>query len=220
MPLSYEIKVDSFSYSWKGVRQNLFQNVGFSVNEGECLAIMGPSGSGKSTLLKILLGLETEAKGVVKFGSEVISLQEPSPLSKLFSLVPQSPLLLPWKTVSQNLLMVCQSPSDQSSSMLIKSANERIEELLAVVGLSNSAQKYPWQLSQGMAARASFARTLLLDTPILLLDEPFAALDAYKKEELGSWLVTLRRNTKKTMILVTHDKHEAAAVANSTFHLS
>jgi ABC-type nitrate/sulfonate/bicarbonate transport system ATPase subunit len=205
-----QVNVKSFGFSWNGKYQMLFENLQFKVPEGHCLAIMGPSGSGKSTLLKILMGFEKSANGFVEYRQKNFSFQDSEGLGNLFSLVPQTPMLLPWKTVFQNLALVHKGNHTQSE----------ILSLLELVGLQNSAQKYPWQLSQGMAARVSFARSLLINAPILLLDEPFAALDAYKKEELGEWLVNLRSTTKKTMILVTHDKHEALAVANDTFLLS
>jgi ABC-type nitrate/sulfonate/bicarbonate transport system ATPase subunit len=211
--------IEKFGYQWKEKFELLFDNFSLHVEHGKCLAVMGPSGVGKSSLLKILLGIlgiEKAPLGFVEYLGNKIMLSETDKLSQIFSMVPQTPMLLPWKTVEENLKIVLPQSSKNGKAQREKS----VYEMLQVVGLENCLKKYPWQLSQGMAARVNFARTLLLDTPIVLLDEPFAALDANRKEELGQWLIDLRRSTKKTMILVTHDRHEASAVSDSVLHLN
>jgi NitT/TauT family transport system ATP-binding protein len=172
----------------------------FSARAGEIVALLGPSGCGKSTLLRTIAGLQSLQSGIVEIGNQSIQKM----LGRL-SFVFQEAALLPWRTVQQNIRL----PLDLRGEGLEGSRN-RFDELLSTVGLnSRDRNKLPSQLSGGMKMRASLARALVTDPDILLLDEPFAALDDLLRTKLNELLLDLWSQRQRTMIFVTHNIAEA-----------
>ena len=172
------------------------RDVDLHVNQGEFITIIGPSGCGKSTLLKIVAGLDLEYAGKVELNGQPI--KGPS-LEKGF--IFQEPRLFPWLTVEKNIA--------GDLSLRDPKVRERVYELIKLVKLEGFEKVYPKQLSGGMAQRVSIARSLLRDPDILLLDEPFGALDAFTRSHMQEVLLTIWETKKTTMIFVTHDLDEA-----------
>ena len=180
------------------------------VADGEFVAVLGPSGCGKSTLLKILSGLMPPSQGEALLGGAVID----RPRGEV-GIVFQQPTLLPWKTVLQNVLMPLKVLGAYSPA-----ARQRAEGLLAMVGLEAFADHYPHELSGGMQQRVSIARGLVNEPRLLLMDEPFAALDALTREQMILELQSIWERTKKSVIFITHSIPEAAFMADRIVVLS
>jgi NitT/TauT family transport system ATP-binding protein len=178
-----------------------------SVADG-VVAIMGPSGCGKSTLLKALMGLVKCSGGQIKIGEKICDAAYWNTKQSIFTLVPQVPLLLPWLSLLDNIRLA--GESDKAKDEVTKKATD----LLEIVGLSESGHLFPWQVSQGMAARASLARTLMIESQVLLLDEPFAAIDATTRFRLQQWLLATIAKLKIQAMMVTHDPREALLIAD------
>ncbi|CAI6071247.1 ABC transporter ATP-binding protein [Cohnella sp. JJ-181] len=177
------------------------RNVDLSVEEGEFVTVIGPSGCGKSTLLRIVAGLDTQYTGTVRLNGAPIL--KPG-IDKGF--IFQEHRLFPWLTVEKNIA------SDLSLSD--KDVRRRVDELIELVRLQGFEKAYPRELSGGMAQRVSIARALLRQPKILLLDEPFGALDAFTRAHMQEVLLEIWRNNKTTMIFVTHDIDEAIFLAD------
>jgi NitT/TauT family transport system ATP-binding protein len=172
----------------------------FDVMPGELLSLVGPSGCGKSTLLKILAGLHPHDGGEVRIGSP----SHPFDPSKDVGMVFQAPLLLKWRRILENVLLPAEIlglPSRESK--------ERARGLLALVGLSGYEDKYPYELSGGMQQRAAIARALVHDPKLVLMDEPFGALDALTREKMNLELLRIWKEARKTIVFVTHGISEA-----------
>lgn len=178
-----------------------------SVSDG-VVAIMGPSGCGKSTLLKALMGLAKCSGGQIKIAEKIHSAPDWSSKQSIFTLVPQVPLLLPWLSLIDNIKLA--GDSDKTKDTATKKATD----LLSIVGLAESGHLFTWQVSQGMAARASLARTLMIESQVLLLDEPFAAIDATTRFRLQQWLLATIAKLKIQAMMVTHDPREALLIAD------
>jgi NitT/TauT family transport system ATP-binding protein len=172
----------------------------FDVEEGELVALVGPSGCGKTTLLKILAGLHSYEAGEVRIGSAA----QPFDPSRDIGMVFQQPLLLKWRRVIDNVLL----PAEVLGLPMAQS-RERARDLLALVGLQGSEDKYPYELSGGMQQRASIARALIHDPKLILMDEPFGALDALTREKMNLELLRIWQTAKKTIVFVTHGITEA-----------
>lgn len=190
----------SFAYN----SRSLFSNINLEVEQGECVVVMGRSGCGKSTLLRVLMGVEQGANGELEHNGTRYPLSEWNNSKEFFSIVTQSPHLLPWKTLLQNVQLANKMDA---------------EKMLAAVGLSDAAQLYPHQVSLGMASRAAFARSLALGRRFVLLDEPFAALDAFTRRELQLWFVNFMKEFGTTCLLVTHDIREALQMGQKIYIL-
>jgi NitT/TauT family transport system ATP-binding protein len=172
----------------------------FDVEEGELVALVGPSGCGKTTLLKIMAGLHSYEAGEVRIGSAA----QPFDPSRDIGMVFQQPLLLKWRRVIDNVLL----PAEILGLPMVQS-RERARDLLALVGLQGSEDKYPYELSGGMQQRASIARALIHDPKLILMDEPFGALDALTREKMNLELLRIWQTAKKTIVFVTHGITEA-----------
>jgi NitT/TauT family transport system ATP-binding protein len=182
------------------------------VVQGDFVALVGPSGCGKSTILKLVTGLLTASSGQVYVARREVG-AEPMRVGMAF----QNPTLLPWLSVRDNVMMPLKIVSPFRQEYRTKRHSEfhdRAEALLAQVGLAGFGDKYPWQLSGGMMQRASLCRALVHDPQLLMLDEPFGALDQFTREELWSIMQNLWIARKPTVLLVTHDLKEAAYLAN------
>ncbi|MEY4065162.1 MAG: hypothetical protein RIR26_1370 [Pseudomonadota bacterium] len=193
----------------------ILESVDLEIRPKTLTTVMGPSGCGKSTFLRALMGITPCTSGTLRVqGQEPQSLKTWSTGQQIFGLVPQSPLLLPWKTVLENILTA--RPPNKSAV----EAEQRAIELLQRVGLTEARDLYPWQLSLGMAARVSLARSLLVENQILLLDEPFASIDATSRFQLQCWLLELVERMGQTALLVTHDPREALLLADEILVLN
>jgi NitT/TauT family transport system ATP-binding protein len=188
-----------------------------SVNRGEFAAVVGPSGCGKSTLMKLATGLQFPFKGSVRIAGNVID----RPV-KMAGMAFQAPTLLPWRTTLDNLLLPLEIVEPHRREIKRRKADyvARAEALLASVGLPGAGSKYPWELSGGMQQRTSLCRALIHEPQLLMLDEPFAALDAFTREELWCVIRDLHAARKITVILVTHDLREAVFLADRVFVMS
>ncbi len=182
---------------------------------GEFVSIVGPSGCGKSTLLKLIAGLMRPSRGNVRVdGHEV---QRPL---KTVGMAFQNATLLPWRNIRDNVMLPLEivEPFRSRQKQDREKNHERVEMLLAKVGLSGFADRMPWELSGGMQQRAQLCRALIHEPSILLLDEPFAALDTFTREELWGVLQELWSFRKCTIILITHELREAVFLAD-TIHI-
>lgn len=201
------IAITNLSISLGG--RSILKGVEFQIPEKKLIAVMGPSGCGKSTLLKAFMGIERCSTGELRMANHPpIPLTTWNTKQTTFGLVPQMPMLLPWKNALENILTA--APPEMTD----KQASEQALRLLEKVGLLEAQQLYPWQLSQGMAARISLVRTLMMKSEVLLLDEPFAAIDATTRFHLQKWLLELVEQFGQTALLVTHDPREALFVAD------
>ena len=175
-------------------------DVTMDVQEGELVALVGPSGCGKTTVLKILAGLHAADGGRVVIGNA----SRPFDPARDTGMVFQQPLLLKWRTILDNVLLPA-----EIVGLPMKAARARARELLALVGLSGQEDKYPQQLSGGMQQRAAIARAFIHDPKLILMDEPFGALDALTREQMNLEMLRIWRESGKTIILVTHSIQEA-----------
>lgn len=184
------------------------------VNEGEFVAIVGPSGCGKSTFLKLASGLQPPSTGTVSIAGREVK----GPL-KFVGMAFQNPALLPWRNCVRNVELPLEivEPFRSSRSKNTASHAERVSKLLNSVGLGSDRNRYPWQLSGGMQQRAALCRSIVHEPRLLLLDEPFSALDAFTREELWDLLQTLWLERKFTAVLVTHDLAEAVYLADTVY---
>ena len=185
--------------------------------EGEFVAIVGPSGCGKSTFMKLATGLKRPSRGRIELLGEPVN----GPV-KIAGMAFQAPSLLPWRTTLDNVLLPLEIVQPHRASFKARRAQhvERAMALLSSVGLGAYAQQYPWQLSGGMQQRASLCRALIHEPKLLLLDEPFGALDAFTREELWCTLRDLQAAQRFNVILVTHDLRESVFLADTVYVMS
>lgn len=184
-----------------GVR--ILDGVDLGVAPGEFVALIGPSGAGKSTLLNQLAGLETPDEGVIEL--------DDAPLTRpgSVSYMPQSDLLLPWRSVEANVALGLEATGTPR-----RAARKKARQALVHFGLEDFAEASPWSLSGGMRSRVALLRTALLGREVLLLDEPFGALDALTRRGLQEWLIGVRDELAATIVLVTHDVDEALLLSD------
>lgn len=207
----YEARAVGFAYpAPDGSSVEALRDITCTLNQGEFLSLIGPSGCGKTSLLKLMTGLQRPVSGELLFRGRSFS-KPPAGIGMAF----QDALLLPWRNVLDNVLLpieILRRPRPQD--------RDKARELLATVGLSGFEQKNPWELSGGMRQRVSLCRALVADPEVLLLDEPFAALDAFTREDLWLVLQTLQAKTGGTMVLVTHQMNEAVFLSDRVIVLS
>ncbi|BCH33291.1 ABC transporter ATP-binding protein [Mesorhizobium sp. L-8-10] len=180
------------------------EGVDFDLNEGEFLSILGPSGCGKSTLLKCVAGLEKPTSGEIILDGAPLA-GPPDGLGVVF----QRDVLLDWRTVLDNVLLVAEFQGRDVSAL-----RSQARRTLARFGLEAFADRYPWELSGGMRQRASICRALLTDPTLLLMDEPFGALDAMTRDDLNIELARLWQETRKTVLFITHSIAEAVFLSD------
>jgi NitT/TauT family transport system ATP-binding protein len=193
------------------------EDITLQTRQGEFIAIVGPSGCGKSTFMKLATGLKPPTRGRVSIDGQPVT----GPL-KFVGMAFQAPTLLPWRTTLDNVLLPLEIVEPYRSSFRRERDQyaQRALALLKTVGLEGYADKYPWQLSGGMQQRASICRALIHEPRMLLLDEPFGALDAFTREELWCVLRDLWAERRFNVILVTHDLREAAFLADTIYVMS
>jgi NitT/TauT family transport system ATP-binding protein len=207
------------AYNDELLAQNQFavEDITLQVREGEFIAIVGPSGCGKSTFMKLATGLKRPSKGSILIGGEAVT----GPL-KITGMAFQAPSLLPWRTTVDNVLLPLEivEPYRSNFKARRREYEDKARRLLQSVGLGGYEDKYPWQLSGGMQQRASICRALIHEPRMLLLDEPFGALDAFTREELWNTLRDLWTQQRFNVILVTHDLREAVYLADTVYVMS
>jgi NitT/TauT family transport system ATP-binding protein len=188
-----------------------------AINSGDFVALVGPSGCGKSTILKLVAGLLRPTSGVVLVRDREPGASLRQADSVRVGIAFQNPTMLPWLTIRENVMVplkIVRPFREQYASKRRGEFADRAEALLEKVGLKGFGDKRPWQLSGGMLQRASLCRALIHEPQLLLLDEPFGALDQFTREELWAIMQDLWLDTRPTVVLVTHDLREAAYLAN------
>ena len=197
----------------------IIEDMSFSVGAGELLTMVGPSGAGKSTLLNIIAQIDVASAGEIVFdGERIVSAEQKAlhpGLNRRIGYVTQDDNLLPWRTTIDNVLF----PREVQGT-LDDAARAQAQELIAAVGLSGFERYYPHELSGGMRKRAALIRTLVYDPPMILMDEPFAAVDAQTRTQLQEDLLRLWSLKRKTILFVTHDITEAIALGDRALVLT
>jgi ABC-type nitrate/sulfonate/bicarbonate transport system ATPase subunit len=191
----------SRTFRRNGADKPVLADITLTVERGEFVAILGPSGCGKSTILRLIAGLDQPTSGDVAVGGRAVSVTDDR-----CAVVFQEPRLLPWRTVAANVAL--------GAGRRKGSQRDRIDELLAEIGLADAAGAWPHQLSGGMAQRVALARGLAAEPDVLLLDEPFAALDALTRLKMQDLLLQVRERHHQSVVLVTHDIDEALYLAD------
>lgn len=187
------------------------KEVSLAIQEGELLALLGPSGSGKTTLLKIIAGLENPTQGLIFLDD--INVTKLSPMDRNIGFVFQHYALFKHMNVFENIAFG-QRVKKKATRLNEEEISAKVNELIELVQIDNLQKRYPHELSGGQRQRVALARALAVEPKILLLDEPFSALDTKLKLELRRWLRKLQKKTNITIILVTHDQEEALDVAD------
>ena len=193
------------------------EDVSLEIARGEFIAVVGPSGCGKSSLMKLISGLHPPLSGHLTVEGFAVG----GPL-KSVGMAFQNSNLLPWRSALENVLLPLEivEPFRRGFNKNKNAYSKKAEELLESVGLAGFTRKFPWELSGGMQQRASICRALIHEPEILMLDEPFGALDAFTREELWCTLRDLQAARKVTVMLVTHDLREAVFLADTVYVMS
>jgi NitT/TauT family transport system ATP-binding protein len=211
-----EIKIEDVSMIYQdkngGQPVTALQNVNLEIKEGEFISLLGPSGCGKTTLLRIIADLLQPSIGKV-----TVRGQSPREvrLQKKYGIVFQNPVLYDWRTVRRNVCMPM-----ELLGMKKPDRTSRVTEMLDLVGLSDFGKHYPYELSGGMQQRVGIARALAINPEILLMDEPFSALDEFTREKLHEDLLNIWNKTNKTIVFVTHNISEAVFLSDRVVVLS
>ncbi|GAD01846.1 ABC transporter ATP-binding protein [Agarivorans albus] len=184
---------------------NALSNINLNINEGDFVSFIGPSGCGKTTLLRVIADLEQATSGSIKVDG---TSPKDARLNRLYGYVFQAPGLLPWRTIQQN----CALPMEISGRSGAHQ-QKQIDKNLKMVGLQDFHNKFPWQLSGGMQQRASIARALCINPQLLLMDEPFGALDEITRDHMNMELLRIWQETQKTVVFVTHSIDEAVLLS-------
>ncbi len=208
-----KIRLENLSISFKmdeNKRVDVLEDISFDADEGSFTCILGPSGCGKSTLFNAIAGLLPPTAGNIYLGDRLINGK-----TGLVGYMFQKDLLLPWRSVLENILLGTEIQGrDRAKS------EARARELMRRYGLEGFEAYYPKYLSGGMRQRAAFLRTMMLDNEVMLLDEPFGALDAQTRLSMQEWLHEVWRDSKKTIIFITHDVDESLFLAEKVLVLS
>lgn len=193
------LEFNKVTFKYKEDDYTMMKDLSFLIKEGEFVSIIGASGCGKSTILRLINGLENPQGGEILFkGTKV------QDIKGISAYMPQRDLLFPWRTIRKNLELPLELKGTSKATK-----DQMVKEVLKEVGLEGYIDKYPRELSGGMRQRAAFARTLLTGSDLLLLDEPFSALDSLTKMSMQEWLLKQYDHLKKTIVFITHDVEEA-----------
>lgn len=215
--MTHFVDIDEVSVSYNLGEPPVLEGASLQMSKGEFVALVGPSGCGKSTFMKLMSGLLK-----ADHGSVVVANQEVTrPLGNV-GMAFQNSVMLPWRTTLNNLLLPLEiaRPHRETFRQNREAHANKAIELLSSVGLEDVAEKFPWELSGGMRQRASLCRALIHEPEVLMLDEPFGALDAFTREELWCVLRDLWQERKFTVLLVTHDLIESAFLADRVLVMS
>ena len=208
MPLT----MNQVSKTYRGISEDMeiIAPMSLEISSGRFVSIIGPSGCGKSTLCNLIAGLETPDQGEILIDNQHIE----GRLGHV-GYMPQKDLLLPWRTLVENVTLGCEIRGEDKHKAR-KIAREKLDQF----GLGPFAEHYPHQLSGGMRQRAALLRTILFGRSILLLDEPFGALDALTRREMQEWLLSIWNDMQRTVIFITHDIEEAILLSDEIIVLS
>ena len=211
-----EIKIEDLSMVFQdkngGEPVTALKDVNLDIKEGEFISLLGPSGCGKTTLLRIIADLLQPSKGNITVRGET---PRDIRLQKKYGIVFQNPVLYDWRTVRRNVCMPM-----ELLGMNKEQRTSRVSKMLDLVGLSEFGKHYPYELSGGMQQRVGIARALAIKPEILLMDEPFSALDEFTREKLHIDLLNIWRKTNKTIVFVTHNISEAVFLSDRVVVLS
>ncbi|MCH8745232.1 MAG: ABC transporter ATP-binding protein [Chloroflexi bacterium] len=213
-PPKIELAAIYKSFDVNGSPESVLEDVNIVAGAGEFVSVIGPSGCGKSTLLNIIAGLEDADAGSVMLDGDLHGQRLGQRLGQI-GYMQQKDLLLPWRSVLDNTIMGLELNGSSR-----KDARTRALELMETFGLKGFERQYPFALSGGMRQRAAFMRTMLLDQEVILLDEPFGALDALTRVQMQEWLMELWDSMKKTIVLITHDVDEALLLSDRVYVLT
>ena len=202
------LKFDNVSFQYDVEDFSIIDHLSFDVQDGEFVSVIGASGCGKSTIFRLVNKLLTPDAGRV-----LVNGQQIESLKNYCGYMPQHDLLFPWRTVRENVMLPMEIQGGYTKAEML----ERADEALASVGLSDWGQKSPRELSGGMRQRAAFARTVLTGSDLLLLDEPFSALDYLTRVEMQEWLLEQWEHYHKTILFITHDVEEAVFLSKKIF---
>lgn len=200
-----ELVIEQLTKSFDGIE--VLKELSLHIQEDEFVAVLGPSGSGKSTLFHLIGGLYEPDEGTIALGGDKINGQKGS-----VSYMPQSPSLLPWRSILDNVLLGAELAGRKDKGAAL--------EMMDKAGLSGYERAYPHQLSGGMKQRTAFIRSLLSPQPLILLDEPFSALDEFTRSEMQKWLLDIWQSNKRSILFVTHNIEEALFLADRILVLS
>ncbi|WP_322091012.1 ABC transporter ATP-binding protein [Cytobacillus massiliigabonensis] len=196
------LKNVSYTFKNNGKQHNkVIAKLNMQINQGEFVSLIGKSGTGKSTILKLVTGLLKQDEGEISLNGKRLSLGD-------VGYMPQRDLLLPWRSIIDNIMIAAEFKKD------LQITKEEARKWLNHVGLIEYENALPKQLSGGMRQRAAFLRALLTGKDLLLLDEPFGALDALTKKEMQSWLLSIWQELNKTILFITHDLEEACFLSD------
>ncbi|MBP0464785.1 ABC transporter ATP-binding protein [Roseomonas sp. PWR1] len=212
------VQIDNVAMRYGGVEGTLaLREASLDVGEGEFVAVVGPSGCGKSTLMRLVTGLWPPTEGTVIVGGQEVA----GPLS-IAGMAFQNPTLLPWRNILDNVMLPLEVVQPHRKQLRAQRGmyERKARDLLKLVGLAGFEAKFPWQLSGGMQQRASLCRALIHDPRLLMLDEPFGALDVFTREDLWDVLQDVWIARKPTVILVTHDLKEAVYLSDRVLIMS
>jgi putative hydroxymethylpyrimidine transport system ATP-binding protein len=202
------LSIDELSYSFSGEKP-IFERISLDVKKGEFVSVIGASGSGKSTLFKLITGLLEPDQGEIRIHG-----QESGKRLGSVGYMPQKDLLLPWRTVLDNVVLPLEISKEDKQRKI-----PEIRDWLFRFGLSDYEKAYPNELSGGMKQRVAFLRTLMTGKDLLLLDEPFGALDSLTKRNMQNWLLGLWEELQKTVLFITHDLEEAILLSDRIYLL-
>jgi ABC-type nitrate/sulfonate/bicarbonate transport system ATPase subunit len=187
----------------------VLRDFNLEIREGEFVTLIGPSGCGKSTVLNILAGLEAASSG------EILVEGFEAPRKRLFGYMPQRDSLLPWRNILDNVILGLELQGASKKQARAEAINQ-----MAFFGLEGFEKNFPFELSGGMRQRAALLRTVLTHRPVLLLDEPFGALDAITRAQLQEWLSQLKQRLNRTILFITHDVEEALLLSDGVYVMS
>ena len=196
---------DNVRFQYDSEDFSIIDHLSFTVDTGEFVCVIGPSGCGKSTIFRLVNKLLTPAEGTVLVNGTPIEKQK-----NYCGYMPQQDLLFPWRTVKENLMLPMEIQGGISNGQM----EQRADQALESVGLKDWGKKSPKELSGGMRQRAAFARTVLTGSDLLLLDEPFSALDYLTRLSMREWLLEQWEREKKTVLFITHDVEEAVFLSS------
>ena len=196
---------DNVRFQYDSEDFSIIDHLSFMVDDGEFVCVIGPSGCGKSTIFRLVNKLLTPAEGTVLVNGTPIEKQK-----NYCGYMPQQDLLFPWRTVKENLML----PMEIQGGISKAEMEQRADQALESVGLKDWGKKSPKELSGGMRQRAAFARTVLTGSDLLLLDEPFSALDYLTRLSMREWLLEQWEREKKTVLFITHDVEEAVFLSS------
>ncbi len=205
-PVAIDIKDLSLVFQTADAPVTALSNIDLSIKRGEFVSFIGPSGCGKTTLLRVIADLERPTNGKISVNGVT---PEQARLKRAYGYVFQAPALYAWRNVARNVMLPL-----EIMGLSAAERSKRAEQYLAMVGLTGFERKYPWQLSGGMQQRVSIARALAFEPELLLMDEPFGALDEITRDHLNEQLLRLWEQTGKTIIFVTHSISEAVFLSN------